>query len=182
MLLSFVLQFSGLNFAVLENIVILRTLRLFKFFRILRVIPNIDKIYRDLKKSIRVTSGILIGGLILLITMGVVLCSLYRNFDPVNFGDPFISIYSLFRIFSVEGWYEISDTMCEKSSYINATFIRILFSLLVLFGMFILGFIISSITDELASDNNDELISKTQELEKKIDNLNEKLDLLINKN
>ena len=69
--------------------------------------------------------------------------------------------------------------MAENSSYINATFIRILFSLLVLFGTFIFGFIISSISDELAMDNNDGLIEKTKELETKIDNLTEKLDLLI---
>jgi len=69
--------------------------------------------------------------------------------------------------------------MCENTSYANATFIRILFSLLVLFGTFILGFIISSISDELALDNNDELIAKTSELEAKIDLLNEKIDLIV---
>jgi hypothetical protein len=48
-----------------------------------------------------------------------------------------------------------------------------------LFGTFVLGFIISSISDELALDNNDELMQKTKELENKIDVLNEKLDLLV---
>jgi len=71
--------------------------------------------------------------------------------------------------------------MCESTSYANATFIRVLFSLLVLFGTFILGFIISSISDELALDNNDELMAKTKELEAKIDLIYEKIDLLTTK-
>jgi hypothetical protein len=71
--------------------------------------------------------------------------------------------------------------MCEKTSYVSATFIRIIFSFIVLFGTFVLGFIISSISDELALDNNNELINRTKELENKIDELNNKLDLLVKK-
>lgn len=177
---ALLLFLSGIESNILENFAILRTVRLFKFFRILRIIPNIEKIFSDLKKAVRVTSGIIIGGFIILIIVGVVLCSMYKNFDPVNFGDPIVSMYSVFRIFSVEGWYEIPDDMSANTSYLNATFIRLLFSILVLFGMFMLGFIISSISDELALDNNDELLDKTKELEDKIDKLNEKIDLLIN--
>ena len=177
--IALLLQFSDLEFNIIENFVIFRTIRLFKFFRMVKIIPNIEKIFSDLKKAVRVTSGIIIGGFIILIIVGVVLNSIYKNFDPVNFGDPIVSMYSVFRIFSVEGWYEIPDAMTAKTSYVNATFIRFLFSALVLFGMFMLGFIISSISDELAIDNNDELISKTKELENKIDKLNEKIDLLM---
>jgi voltage-gated sodium channel len=177
--IALLLYWAGVGTGVLENLVILRTFRLFKFFRIMRVIPNIDKIYSDFKKAIRVTSGILTGGFIILIVVGVILCSIFKDFDPVNFGDPIVSMYSVFRLFSVEGWYEIPDAMCEGTSYLNATFIRLLFVLIVLFGMFILGFIISSISDELAMDNNDEVLKKQKNLEDKIDKLNEKIDLLI---
>jgi len=170
---------AGMELSILENFAIFRTVRLFKFFRVVRIIPNIEKIFSDLQKAIRVTSGIIIGGFVILIIVGVVLSSMYKNVDPVNFGNPLISMYSVFRIFSVEGWYEIPDEMSTDTSYVNATFIRILFSFLVLFGMFMLGFIISSISDELAIDNNDELLGKTKELEDKMDKLNEKIDSLI---
>ena len=178
--IALLLFWSGIESNILESFAILRTVRLFKFLRILRIIPNIEKTFSDLKKAVRVTSGIIIGGFIILIIVGVVLCSMYKDVDPVNFGDPIVSMYSTFRIFSVEGWYEIPDEMCTNTSYVNATFIRLLFSVLVLFGMFMLGFIISSISDELALDNNDELLGKTKELEDKIDKLNEKIDSLIN--
>ena len=174
--IALILQIFWLKVGILENLVILRVLRLFKFFRIIRVIPDIEKIYGNLIKALRVTSGIILGGFIILIIIGVVLCSMYKTYDPVHFRDPLISIYSVFRIFSVEGWYEIPDSMIESASYLNATFIRLLFSILVLFGTFILGFIISSISDELAADNNDELMAKTKDLEIKIDLLNEKMD------
>ena len=166
---------------LLENLVILRTFRLFKIFRVMRIVPDIDTIYSNFNKAVRVTSGILTGGLVILIIVGVILCSLFG--DNENFSDPIVSMYSVFRLFTVEGWYDIPDDMVREGiPYLNATFIRIGFSAVVLFGMFILGFIISSISDKLAEDNNDELIEKTNELEKKIDLLNEKIDLLISKN
>ena len=124
-------------------------------------------------------SSILIFGFIILLVIGVFLCTMYKEYDIVNFGDPLVSIYSVFRIFSVEGWYEIPDAMAENTSYLNATFIRILFSFLVLFGTFIFGFVISSISDELASDNNDELIEKTNKIGHKIDELTDTVNLLI---
>ena len=180
--LSLLLPVIGINWVEtgsLEKVLILRTFRLFKFFRVARIIPNVDKIYSDLKKAVRVTSGILIGGGVILVIVGVTLCVFFKKFDPINFGDPMVSIYTVFRLFSVEGWYEIPDAMCEKTSYLNATFIRISFSFIVLFGMFMLGFIISSISDELAIDNNDEIMQKTKVLEDKMDKLNEKIDLLM---
>ena len=163
----------------LDNLLLLRVFRLFKLFRIMRKIPHIDKIYSDLKKAIGVTYGIVILGFVILFIIGILLCSIFKNYDPVNFGDPIVSIYTVFRLFSTEGWYEIPDAMSENTSYLIATMIRISFSLIVLFGMFILGFVISSITDELATDNNDDLIKKTKELEEKIDNLTCKIDFLI---
>jgi voltage-gated sodium channel len=173
--------FSVETIAIVGNAIMLRTFRLFKLFRTIKIIPGLDKIYADLKNAIKVTYGMIFGGLILLTILGVLLCLIFKEFDPVNFEDPFVSIYSVFRLFSVEGWYEIPDAMCARSSYLNATLIRISFSLIVLLGIFILGFIISSMSDELTMDNNDELMKKTNDLEEKIDRLTEKIDLLIAK-
>ena len=177
-----VIYFTGLELEFLENVVVLRTLRLFRFFRIIKVVPNIDKMFSDLRKAIRVTSGILIFGFIVLLVIGVILCSMYKSVDPIDFGDPLLAIYSVFRIFSVEGWYEIPNALTENASYINATFIRMLFTFLVLFGTFVLGFIISSISDELAIDNNDKLMEKSKQLEEKIDKLTEIINKIENNN
>jgi len=178
--ISLLLPLFGMQTEELNFLLIFRILRLIKFFRIVKIVPNLDKIFSDLRKAIKVTYGIVLGGFVILIILGVLLCSIFKNFAPENFSDPFVSIYTVFRLFSVEGWYEIPDAMCEKTSYFNATLIRITFSCLVLFGTFVFGFIISSISDELALDNNNELIKKTAELEGKIDNLNKKIDLLLN--
>jgi len=163
---------------LLGQVIILRAFRLFKLFRSMRIIPNAGKILSDLKKAVKVTYGIIIGGLLILLITGIVLCSFFKEIDPENFGDPLVSIYSVFRLFTVEGWYEIPDAICERTSYRYANAIRTFFSFIVLFGMFLFGFLISSISDELAEDNNDKLLAKTKELEDKIDKLSEKLDFL----
>ena len=179
--IAMVVHLLDLNLGALDNVVVLRTLRLFRFFKIIHIIPNVDKIARDFKNAIRVTSSILIFGFVIILVIGIILCTMYKEVDPTNFGDPLVSIYSVFRIFSVEGWYEIPDGIASNTSYLNATFIRILFSLLVLFGTFVFGFVISSISDELAADNNDELIQKTDELKDEIKILKEKMNIIINK-
>ena len=163
------------SFANMEAFILFRCLRLLKFFRILDIHPELEKIVSDFKKTIRLTFWLILIGFILVSTIGVLLCLFCKNLDPENFGNPFISIYSVFRLFSVEGWYEIPDAMSERTPYvIIRLLIKFGFSFLVFFGMIIFGFIISSITDKLAEDN-------TKELEEKVEKLDKKIDLLISK-
>ena len=163
----------------LAKATMLRTFRLFKLPRIIQIIPNADKISKDLKRAFKATYGIFIAGFILLIIIGVTLSSIFGDIYEDRFGDPFVSIYSLFIIFTAEDWYGFSDTIKYGQMFWIKNVIRLLFSLLALGGMFFFGFIISSISDELAMDNNDQVITRTKELEEKIDGLNEKIDLLI---
>lgn len=176
LLLLFNVNINGLDY-----LLILRSFRLFKFFRLIKIIPNLSKVYYNFIKAIKITSGLAIGGFIILVVISIILCCMFKTISPEYFGDPFISIYSVFRLFSIEGWYEIPDKICESVNYFNATLVRILFSCIVLFGTFILGFLISQLSDTLAEDNNDELLEKNRLLEEKLNELNSKIDILIGK-
>ncbi|MCQ2147322.1 MAG: hypothetical protein MJZ16_07385, partial [Bacteroidales bacterium] len=97
---------------------------------------------------------------------------------PEYFGTPLDAIYSTFRICTVEGWYDIPDSI--TSVYPGwGNWIRLYFIFIVTAGGIIgLSLVNSIFVDAMVSDNNDELTDKVDELTKKIEELSEKLDKL----
>jgi voltage-gated sodium channel len=158
----------------LNFLMALRILRIFKFFRFIRFIPKVERILEGIYRAARASILILIGFLIVNFTIGLLSCFMFREISPEYFSNPIESIYSIFKIFTVEGWYEIPDSL--TSSVDNAWVIQLirLFFIVVLFigGIFGLSLVNSIFVDAMVSDNN-------RELEEKIKSLEEKIDVLI---
>lgn len=78
----------------------------------------------------------------------------------------------VFIQFSIEGWYDIPNAISERSSYVMGYLSKFFLSGIVLvFGIFGMGFVSSMFIDEVTSDNNDEVLqrlSKLEEILKKI--------------
>lgn len=164
----------------LEFLTSLRIFRLFKSFRLLKFVPKINTIIDDVNRAIKTSSIIILSFIILLFIISVFTCSVYKNIAPEYFDNPLNSLYSIFRIFSVEGWYEIPDLIASRTSGFVA-FISKLYFVLILFFCGILGMsLINSIfVDTMISDNNDELKMEVKELNRKIDELNNEIRELI---
>lgn len=79
---------------------------------------NYKKLLINFKLVVRSCVGILVGLSILIFLLSIILSSLYGNIVPEYFGDPLESIYSVFRLFSIEGWYDIPNAIAEHSSYV----------------------------------------------------------------
>ena len=152
----------------LDWIQVMRLTRIFKSLRLFELIPNYKKLLINFRLVIRSCIGILVGLSILIFLLSIILSSLYGNIVPEYFGNPLESIYSVFRLFSIEGWYDIA----EHSSYIMGYLSKFFLSGIVLvFGIFGMGFVSSMFIDEVTSDNNDEVLqrlSKLEEILKKI--------------
>ena len=74
---------------------------------------------------------------------------------PENLGNPFISLYTIFKIFTVDGWYEIPDLLAAQNQSIYwVILIRIYFLVTVVIGG-ILGLSIANavFVDEMTADN-----------------------------
>lgn len=157
-------------------LLILRLLRVLRFFRILHFFPNFDKVVKGFKTAVKQSYAILLSFFIIIVVFGLVNCSLFKEADPEHFQDPLRSIYAVFQICTLEGWYEIPNTVVQYygTSSIVAEFIRLYFCLLLLLGGIVgMSFINSIFVDAMVSDNNNDL-------EKKVDELNAKLDRLLN--
>lgn len=139
----------------LDWIQVMRLTRIFKSLRLFELIPNYKKLLINFRLVIRSCIGILDG-----------------NIVPEYFGNPLESIYSVFRLFSIEGWYDIPNAISERSSYVMGYLSKFFLSGIVLvFGIFGMGFVSSMFIDEVTSDNNDEVLqrlSKLEEILKKI--------------
>ncbi len=153
----------------------LRSLRIFRIFRIESLFPGFAVIVRNLKLALKQSSAFLLAILLFIIIFALIDCGLFAGVAPQFFGTPFDSIYSTFRLFSVEGWYEIPDTIAAGlGNSIWTHLIRIYFCAQLFVGGIIGMSIINSIfVDAMVSDNNDELDAKVNKLQQSLDELRE---------
>lgn len=153
----------------------LRSMRLFKSFKMLRFIPNIQKLLKGLKLAVKASLLVFLAFIVFLIIFSILSATIFGNVSPEYFGNPAISLYSIFRLFSIEGWYELPDAIAANSSQAFGFFARCYFSILMFLGGIIGMSLINSIfVDAMMEDNNDEVLEKLNKIEKRIDELNKK--------
>ena len=147
----------------LSFILSLRVLRVFKFFRIIKFFPHIDELSKGLERAIKDSYSVFFGFVIVIFIFALLNCSLFATAAPEFFGSPLESIYSMFRLFTIEGWYEIPAVITDyyDGSVWIEHLVKLYFSLLLIIGGVIgLSLVNSVFVDAMVSDNNDELNKK----------------------
>lgn len=156
----------------------LRTMRAFKAFRMLKFIPNINSLLNGIKLAFKASYIVAIGLIVLLLVFSIITTFLFGNLAPQYFGNPALSVYSIFRLFTIEGWYEMPEAIVENGGATMAVFARVYFSILLFLGGIIGMSLVNSIfVDAMAADNNDEVLEKLSQLEKKLDKMEEYKDV-----
>lgn len=174
-----VIFYNG-NVLELNILLTLRVFRVFKFFRLLKFLPNISSLMSSIQRAIKASYIVIFGFFILVFIVSLITCSIYKNIAPEYFSNPINSFYSIFRLFSVEGWYEIPDLISLRTSPFVSFLTKFYFVFLLLAGGIIgLSLVNSIFVDAMVSDNNDELQNDVQNMSKKIDALNVKIEELI---
>lgn len=169
---SLVVFLFGIEIIDLDYLLALRTLRVFKFFRFIRFVPNINHIVNGIYRAMKASILIVLGFFIFNFTISLVTCFLFKELAPEFFDNPLISFYSTFKIFTVEGWYEIPDSIVENSGQVLTFFVRFYFIVILLIGgVFGLSLVNSIFVDAMVSGSSDAIENKLDALEKKMDNL-----------
>ena len=167
------LDVTTYNFSV---ILTLRLMRVIRFLRVFHFVPNIVQIGAGLKRALRDSGIVLIGFGVLLILFGLINCSLYREVAPEYFGTPLRSLYSVFRVFTVEGWYEIPDAIAANTSPFVGRISQFYFCLLLAaFGILGLSFINSVFVDAMVADNNDDIKEQLDRIEQRQERIEKEL-------
>jgi len=171
------------DYANLSLLLIFRLLRVLRFFRMLHFFPNFSRVVQGFKKAMRDSYAILLSFAIIIIILGLFNCSLFREADPEHFQTPLRSIYAVFQICTVEGWYEIPNAVAAYygASTVAAEFIRLYFCTILLLGGIIgMSFINSIFVDAMVADNNDDVLYKLTEIQNALDELKKKVDNIEN--
>ena len=161
------------NLPELGFLLAFRIFRVFKFFRFIRFVPGIEKILKGAAKAAKASVIILIGFFIFNFTISLISCFFFKDVSPDYFGNPILSFYSIFKVFTIEGWYEIPDEIVGNIESNFAIFFIRLYFIIILFlgGIFGLSLVNSIFVDTMISDNNDNLEKKVSEMDDKLNKL-----------
>ncbi len=156
---------------------ILRLLRLVRLARLLVFVPNMMQLIQGIKRALKASIFVLIACFLYNFMLAIISCQFFYQTAPQYFGDPMISFYTVFQLFTVEGWNEISDAIANNSSGWNSGLIRMFFMGVVLSGgIFGLSIANAVFVDEMTMDNNSDLEDKIDLLNTKIDRLEKLLE------
>ena len=177
-----------LGAGVLANVLLLRMGRLFRLFRMLRFVPNLDHLAMGIRRALRASIGVFLALFLVNFILAVAATVLFRDADPEHFGNPFRSGYSIFQVFTVEGWNEIPEQIAVAAEQrsgqglfdngaVVAVGARFFFAFAVIVGG-ILGLSLANavFVDQMMMDNTDVLEKQVADLAEEIRQLRRELN------
>jgi len=171
-LVTFVFNLNIYDFSFL---LVFRILRVFKAFRFLKFIPNVGDLVAGVQRALKASVFCLLAFIVYIFIIGILSFYLFKGSGSEYFSNPMISLYSIFKIFTVEGWFEIPEQVIQSYPQSSSFFTYLYFIFVVLTGgIFGLSIVNSIFVDSMLSDNNDEL-------EKKVENIDTKVSAILNK-
>ncbi|HCU87201.1 MAG TPA: hypothetical protein DGP39_06695, partial [Verrucomicrobiales bacterium] len=150
----------------LDGFSILLIGRMLRFLRIMRFVPNGEKIWGGVVRAIKASAAVFLTLAVLNIILAMGANVLFGAIAPDYFGDPIKAAYSLFKVFTIEGWYEIPDALDQAGLDASVVgMVKAYFIIAVLCGG-ILGLSLANavFVDEMTADNNDKLEEMVSEL------------------
>jgi voltage-gated sodium channel len=143
---------------------VLRLGRLFRLFRLLKFLPDQEHMLIGIKRALRASVAVFMAIIIINLVIAVGGSIMFGKYAPEHFGNPLIAVYSTFKVFTMEGWYEIPDLLAERAD--NdwlGIFARLYFVIAVVVGGIIgLSLANAVFVDEMTMDNTEKLEDKVQ--------------------
>lgn len=148
---------------------VLRAARVVKLLRTVRFFPRVDELVSGVVRAAKASFVVLIAFLITLLIAALFSQRLFATLSPEHFGDPAKALYSTFKIFTVEGWFDIPDEITAPLPTLSRILARAWFILILMGGgIFGLSLVNSIFVDAMVADNNDALEAKVDALAEEI--------------
>ena len=176
---------------------VLRSLRVFRFARVIHVFPNFDKIIKSFGVALKRSYAVFIGMCIFVLIFSIISFELFHNLEQsyleknnqfvggkcedCYFESPLDSTYTIFRLFTGEGWNEIPDAVAKYLDSNAAVYIvRVYFSVLLILGCFIVMSMLNSIfVDAMISEGNIDMQKELHSTQERLVSIEEKLNKLL---
>lgn len=173
-LISFIIN---VNIFDVSFLLVFRILRVFKAFRFFKFIPNIGQLVSGVQRALKASVFVLLGFIAYIFIIGILSFYLFQNSDTAFFSNPTTSLYTVFKIFTIEGWHDIPEKVSINYSESTKFFVYLYFIFVVVTGGIIgLSLVNSIFVDSMISDNNDEIEKKIDDLDCKVNQILKKLN------
>ncbi|MEM6344153.1 MAG: ion transporter [Bacteroidota bacterium] len=170
----FLLFYSDVPDDRLAFVFVFRVIRVARFVKFFRFIPNLDELVAGIRRAFKASVFVIVAFMVFGFIVSLISCRLFKDFAPDLFGNPIASFYSIFKVFTIEGWYEVPERIIRHARLdtSEAFFIKLYFILIVgTGGLFGLSIVNAIFVEEMVRDNNDQLESDVRSLHAKVDQL-----------
>ena len=159
-------------------LLLLRMFRLVRLVRFLRFVPHMAMLLKGLGRALRASVFVLLALLFLNIMLALFTTHFYGSLLPDRFGNPLVSSYTMFQLFTVEGWYEIPLAIDEVSgsSWIRGISRLYFIGVVLIGGIFGMSLANAIFVDEMTIDNNQQLETKLTEMEEQMRQIRQLLE------
>lgn len=161
----------------LAFVFLFRVLRILRFFKFIKFIPNIRELIAGVRRAFKASIFVVLAFFIFSFLISLISCRIFQDLSPALFGDPLSSFYNIFKVFTIEGWYEVPEQLIADAQLGTAGIflVKLYFVIIVVAGgIFGLSIVNAIFVEEMVRDNNDEL-------EQAVADMQRKLDLLVNR-
>lgn len=170
------LTFLFLPNEALGSVVYLRIFRIVSLIKVVRLMPNAEHMVEGLIRALKASKAVLILLAIQLTFFSLLGFTLFSNVIPDYFGDPLRSMNTIFGIFTIENWGAVPEAAKELNQpYAYYAVNAFVITVLVLGGFIALSLANAIFVDEMASDNNDELMKELNEVKSELREIKEVL-------
>ena len=151
----------------------LRAARALRALRLISVFPKLRKVIEGLVMAIPGICAIAGVMAIIICVFGLIASKLYGVSYPQWFGNLHLSVFSLFQIMTLEGWPDIVRTVMQEKPLAWIFFVT--YILIATFS--VLNLFIAVVVDAMQRNHAED----TENEDEKIDVINKKLDLIMQK-
>ena len=139
--------------------------------------PNTEHMIEGLIRALKASKAVLILLAIQLTFFSLLGFTLFAKVIPDYFGDPLRSMNTIFGIFTIENWGAVPEAAKELNQpYAYYAVNAFVITVLVLGGFIALSLANAIFVDEMASDNNDELMKELSEVKSELREIKEVLN------
>jgi len=156
-----------------SGLLALRTGRLLRLIKLMRVVPDSERMLEGVWRALKASLGVLIALTVLNLVLGLLASTIFGHLPSPTaqaaFGDPVSAFYSIFKVFTIEGWYEIPERIAGEVSPGWARAVQAFFMFVVIAGgLFGISIANAVFVDEMVKDNNRELEQDLRQLREQL--------------
>jgi len=121
LILSFPTIYALVNGHILDTevsiVFLFRIVRVVRFFKFLKFIPNMEELLAGISRAFKASIFVVVAFVIFGFVISMISTRLFGKAAPELFGDPILSSYNIFKVFTIEGWFDVPEKIISSAGW-----------------------------------------------------------------